>query len=583
MSEDAGLFRKVLVANRGEIALRVMRALRELGIPSVAVYGEGELEAPHVRYADEAYHIPSEAALPYLDIPALLAVAREAGADAIHPGYGFLAENPAFAAAVAEAGMTFIGPSPAAIAAMGDKVAARRVAQQAGVPLVPGTAEPVDLAGASAFAEEVGYPVAIKAAAGGGGRGFRVAWAPEELEGAYTGASGEAERYFGDARVYAERYLDHPRHVEIQVFADRHGHAVSLGERDCSVQRRHQKLIEESPSPAIDDEIRRGMGKTAVALARAVGYEGAGTVEFLFQDGEFYFLEMNTRIQVEHPVTELVTGMDLVAEQIRVAAGLPLSFGAVHLQGHAIEVRINAEDAARNFAPVPGTVTAYQPPAGLGVRVDGAAEPGYQILPQYDSLIAKLIVWGRDRAEALARLSRALQDFEVAGVPTTIPFHRAVIASPAFASGDYDTRLLDKHPALLELAPGAEAAAAPASNGRVPEEFLVEVGGKRFEVRLYASTEPVAARRAPRIELGQRSHGPAAQGAVTSPIQGTVLRVAVEAGQMVAAGDLICVVEAMKMENEIRSTVAGEVVRVDVQTGQTVQIGAPLVEIEPAG
>ena len=438
------MFKKILIANRGEIAVRVMRACRELGIPSVAVYGEGELDAPHVRYADEAYRIPSAAALPYLDIPALIAVAREAGADAVHPGYGFLAENATFAQAVAEAGMTFIGPSPAAIAAMGDKVAARRVARQAGVPLVPGTSEPVDQAGARAFAEEVGYPVAIKAAAGGGGRGFRVAWSSEELEAAYTGASGEADRYFGDARVYVERYLDHPRHVEIQIFADRAGHAVSLGERDCSVQRRHQKLIEESPSPAIDEETRRSMGTTAVTLARAVGYEGAGTVEFLFQDGQFYFLEMNTRIQVEHTVTEMVTGLDLVREQIKLADGERLSptfTGRFRPRGHAIECRINAEDPVK-FTPSPGRITALNLPGGFGVRVDTHIYEGYVVPPNYDSLLAKLIVHAEDRESAIKRMRRALDEFVVEGVKTNLPFHRKLIDHPEFVAGRIDTHFI---------------------------------------------------------------------------------------------------------------------------------------------
>ncbi len=357
LTGDARPFTKVLVANRGEIALRIMRACRDLSVSSVAVYGEGELNAPHVEYADEAFRIPSDRPLPYLDIPALIQVARESGAEAVHPGYGFLAENPKFAEATQQAGLVFIGPSPRSIAAMGDKVAARRIALEAGAPLVPGSPEPVDEAEATAFGEKHGYPIAIKAAAGGGGRGFRVAWSAEQIDEAFRGAAGEAERYFSDGRVYVERYLDHPRHIEIQVFADAHGNCVAIGERDCSIQRRHQKLIEESPSPAIDQPTREKMEETAVRLAREVDYLGAGTVEFLYQDGEFFFLEMNTRIQVEHPVTEMISGLDLVAEQIRVAAGLPLSFGdKIDFRGHAIECRINAEDPAHGFAPAPGTV-----------------------------------------------------------------------------------------------------------------------------------------------------------------------------------------------------------------------------------
>ncbi|HVX30462.1 MAG TPA: acetyl-CoA carboxylase biotin carboxylase subunit [Nitrolancea sp.] len=577
------LFEKVLVANRGEIALRVMRACHELGIATVAVYGEGEVNAPHVRYASEAYRIPSEQTLPYLDIPALITVAQQSGANAIHPGYGFLAENAAFAQACLDAGITFIGPSPEAISQMGDKVAARKVAREAGAPLVPGSPEPVDAAGARAFGEKHGYPIALKAAAGGGGRGFRVAWSAGEVDDAFQGASGEAKRYFADDRVYVERYLDHPRHIEIQVFADQHGHYAAVGERDCSIQRRHQKLIEESPSPAIDAETRVRMQTTAVELAEAVDYVGAGTVEFLFQDGAYYFLEMNTRIQVEHPVTELISGIDLVSEQIRVAAGAELSFADVSLRGHAIECRINAEDATRAFAPAPGTIAGYQMPAGLGIRVESAAEPGYAILPQYDSLIAKLIVWGRDRDEALRRLRRALRDFTVTGVPTTIPFHLAVANHPAFASGDYDTRFLDRYPELLapQGSPDLDGRIADSGETRV-ETFVVEVAGKRFDVRVHGGApESTPVRRAPRLNVGERGvitrNG---QGNVISPIQGTVLRVAVEVGASVQAGDLICVVEAMKMENEITAPRDGVVRRVGVAAGETVQTGALIAEIE---
>ncbi|MDI3339189.1 MAG: acetyl-CoA carboxylase biotin carboxylase subunit [Sphaerobacter sp.] len=582
MNGRGPLFRKILVANRGEIALRVLRACRELGIAGVAVYGDDERDAPHVRYADEAYRLPSTQPLPYLDSEALIAVARAAGADAIHPGYGFLAENPAFARACADAGIVFIGPPPEAIAAMGDKVAARQVALDAGVPVVPGSDGAVDAAGAAAFAAAHGYPIAIKAAAGGGGRGFRVVWGPEELAEAHRAAAGEAQRYFGDPTVYVERYLDHPRHIEIQIFADAHGTVVSLGERDCSIQRRHQKLIEESPSPALDPATRRRMGETAIALARAVGYRGAGTVEFLYQDGAFFFLEMNTRIQVEHPVTELVTGIDLVKEQIRVAAGCPLSFGAdVPLVGHAIECRINAEDPARGFAPTPGQITAYRAPAGFGVRVDSAAEPGSVISPQYDSLIAKLIVWGRDRAEALARLRRALGELTVEGVATTIPFYRAVLDLPAFQRGEVDTRFLERHPELLQgLTPAPPAAAPAADPPAAPESYVVEVGGKRFDVRLFPVGGATPARRrpsGPRPRAGAAA--PAGREELTSPIQGIVLSVAVAPGDRVRQGDLICVIEAMKMENEITAPHDGVVRALDVQPGQTVQIGARLAVI----
>jgi acetyl-CoA/propionyl-CoA carboxylase biotin carboxyl carrier protein len=415
-------------------------------------------------------------------------------------------------------------------------------------------------------------------------------WDAGEVAEAHRAASGEAERYFGDPTVYVERYLDHPRHVEVQVFADAHGNVVALGERDCSIQRRHQKLIEESPSPAIDAATRRRMGETAVALARAVGYRGAGTVEFLYQDGEFFFIEMNTRIQVEHPVTELVTGIDLVKEQIRVAAGCPLSFDSnVPLLGHAIEVRINAEDPARGFTPTPGQITTYRAPAGFGVRVDSAAEPGFTILPQYDSLIAKLIVWGRDRDEALTRLGRALDEFAVEGVATTIPFHRAVLAVPSFREGTFDTRFLERHPEVLEgLAAAAGTAAsnpAPADPPAEPEVYVVEVAGKRFDVRLFPAGDARPARRSrPRVSSSRSgSTAPAGREDLTSPIQGTVLSVAVAEGDRVRQGDLVCVIEAMKMENEITAPHDGVVRAVDVAPGQTVQIGARLARIEADG
>ncbi len=585
MAGESTPFTKVLVANRGEIALRVMRACRELGVSTVAVYGEGELEAPHVRYADEAFRIPSDRPLPYLDIPALIEVARQSGSEAVHPGYGFLAENPEFASACAAAGLVFIGPSPSSIAAMGDKVAARRVALTAGAPLVPGSDGPVDVTGAQAFGEQYGYPIAIKAAAGGGGRGFRVAWSADQVEDAHRGASGEAERYFSDGRVYVERYLDHPRHIEIQVFADRHGNCVGIGERDCSIQRRHQKLIEESPSPAIDEPTRQRMQQTAVDLAREVDYVGAGTVEFLFQDGDFYFLEMNTRIQVEHPVTEMISGLDLVAEQIRVAAGEPLSFGPkIDFRGHAIECRINAEDPTRGFAPAPGTVINYEPPVGFGIRVESAAESGYTILAQYDSLVAKLISWGRDRDEALRRQRRALRDFGVSGVPTTIPFHLGVITSPEFAAGEYDTRYLEHHPELFEVSGAGSVAngVEPSTPNLAAQRFVVEVSGKRFDVVLHSEAKEND-RRAPRIARArggmQSSNG---RGRVISPIQGTVLRVAASDGDTVKAGDLICVIEAMKMENEISAPHDGVLSQVSVSEGDTVQTGALLAVVEPA-
>ncbi len=576
--------RKVLVANRGEIALRVMRACREEGLASVAVVSQGEGSPRHARYADEAVTLVSDNPLPYLDINAILRAATEAGADAIHPGYGFLAENAGFARACAEAGVVFIGPPAGAIATMGDKVRAREAALAAGVPVVPGTDGEIDVAGARAFGNAHGYPIAIKAAAGGGGRGFRVAWSAEEVEDAWRGASGEARRYFGNPAVYAERYFDHPRHIEIQVMADTHGTVVGLGERDCSIQRRHQKLVEESPSPAIDSTLRAEMNHTAEQLARAVGYVSAGTMEFLVQDGRYYFLEMNTRIQVEHPVTEQVTGIDLVREQLRVAAGKPLSFAAApEPWGHAIECRINAEDPANDFKPTPGPLRAFQRPEGFGIRVDTGFDQGGAIDPRFDSLIAKLIVWGRDRDEALSRLDRALEDFHVEGVATTIPLFRALIRMPRFARGDYDTRTLEQSGLAARIAPFSPPPAEPDEDGVV----MVEVDGRAYRVRLPDGLAVASGTRAARRPV--RSGRPSATqvaaptgNALRSPLQGTVLSVAVEPGAAVALGQLICVVEAMKMENEITAHQAGTVIELPVAPGATVQPGATIAVIEPA-
>lgn len=573
--------RKVLVANRGEIAIRVMRACREEGIASVAVVSAGEGDPLHTRYADEVVTLESEHPLPYLDVQAVLRAATETGADAIHPGYGFLAENAGFVSACTQAGIVFVGPSAAAIATMGDKVQARDAALAAGVPVVPGTGGAVDLEGARLFGEQQGFPIAIKAAAGGGGRGFRVAWSADEVADAFNGASGEAQRYFNNPVVYAEKYFDHPRHIEIQVMADQHGNVVALGERDCSIQRRHQKLVEESPSPAIDAEMRAAMNATAESLARSVDYVNAGTLEFLVQDGQFYFLEMNTRIQVEHPVTEQVTGIDLVREQLRVAAGQPLSFSELPTPwGHAIECRINAEDPASDFKPTPGPLLRYAPPAGFGVRVDSGFVAGGAIDPRFDSLIAKLIIWGRDRREALSRLDRALADFEVEGVASTIPLFRALVRHPEFAAGDYDTRFLERTQ-LATLIPPFTPPASPE-----PEDGIVtiEVDGRPYRVKLPEGIGAVnrPARNAPRREARRPTTGVAPTGnALTSPIQGTVLSVAVAEGDTVEAGQLICVVEAMKMENEMVAHQAGTVAELHVQPGQTVQTGGALALIVP--
>lgn len=448
------MFRKVLIANRGEIAVRIIRACRELGIQTVAVFSEADKEALHVRLADEAYCIgPAMAKDSYLNFTNLMSVATLTGADAIHPGYGFLAENADFAEICAACGITFIGPKPDAITKMGAKAMAKETMKAAGVPVLPGTDGVIqDLQEALDVAEEIGYPVIIKATAGGGGRGMRIARDAEELKKGVQTARMEAETAFGNPGVYIEKYLESPRHIEIQIMADQHGNVVYLGERDCSIQRRHQKLIEEAPSPAMTPELRKAMGEAAVKAAQAVEYVGAGTVEFLYQDGHFYFMEMNTRIQVEHPVTEWITGLDLVKEQILVAQGEPLSFSQeeVALEGWAIECRINAEDPGQNFRPSPGVIREYLPPGGIGVRIDSAVFPGYRIPPYYDSMIAKVITWGKTREEAIARMRRALEEFVIEGVETTIPFHLQVLNHPKFLEGDISTKFLELYPITVK-------------------------------------------------------------------------------------------------------------------------------------
>lgn len=584
---------RVLVANRGEIALRVMRACRELGISTVAVYGAGEESACHVLYAEDAYRLPESAGIAYLDVDAIVAIALRAGADAVHPGYGFLAENASFAEAVVGAGLIFIGPRAETIGAMGDKVEARRIAIGADVQPVPGTADPVAaVEDAIAWAAEHGYPVAVKAAGGGGGRGFRVARSAAEMPSAFEGSRGEAERYFANPTVYLERYLEHPRHIEVQVFGDMHGSVVAFPERDCSVQRRHQKLIEESPSPAVTPEIRRALQLATERLAQSVDYVGAGTVEFLLDaDGSFYFLEMNTRIQVEHTVTEMVTGIDLVAEQIRVAMGQQLSFGKdVSPHGWAIECRLNAEDSARQFAPVPGTISSYREPAGFGIRVESGFAKGGTILPAYDSLVAKLIAWGRTRDEALRRLQRALTDFEIGGVPTTISFHQRVLAHPAFLAGQATTTFLGDYPELLAepAKSSCDAAEDAAPTTRTTTDLIVEVDGRRFSVLVNAPaatnperTPPRTSRHTKRAPTGA-AHSSSNGTELVSSVQGTVIRVAAHQGQTVAAGELVCVVEAMKMENEIVAHRSGEIAELSVTAGQSIAAGSSVAKIVDA-
>ena len=581
------MFGKILIANRGEISVRVARACREMGLRSVAVYSDIDRGALHTIVADEAYHIgPTPASESYLNIEKLVDVARRSGAEAVHPGYGFLAESAAFARAVTEAGLVWIGPHPEAIVAMGSKVESRRIMTRAGVPITPGTEKPVNSPDAVLeVAAEHGFPVAVKASAGGGGKGFAVAHDKTQAEAAYSRASREGEAYFGDGSVYLERYLPAPRHVEIQVFRDKHGNGVHLGERDCSIQRRHQKLVEECPSPALAPETREAMGQAAVAAADAVGYDSAGTVEFLLQRGEagdeFFFLEMNTRVQVEHPVTEEVTGVDIVQTGIRIAAGEPLSFSQsdVSWRGHAIEVRVNAEDPANNFVPSPGGVVVYEEPGGPGVRVDSSLKGPGAVPESYDPLFAKLIVRGPDRKAALARLRRALAEFRVEGIATTLPFFRAILDDEAFVSGDYTTGFVaDRMEGLaIEAAP---TAGHEASDERAAREVGVEVDGRLFRVRVFGGEDVGAGRGAPRRSGRTTRRTTTAEGAIAAPMQGTIVKMLVGEGQDVAADEAVCLLEAMKMESEVRAQRAGRVLKVLVEAGQTVRPGEPLVVLE---
>src|SRR5690242_14723464 len=555
------VFSKVLVANRGEIAVRVFRTLRELGIGTVAVYSEVDRGSLHARVADEAYLVgPGPAAQSYLDQERLLEVARRAGAEAVHPGYGFLAENASFARAVGVAGLTWIGPPAEAIDVMGSKTAARERMASAGVPVVPGTTDPVASADeVLQLGEELGWPLAIKAAAGGGGKGLKVVEGADEAERAFESARREGQAYFSDPTVYVERYLEDPRHVEVQVLADGHGNVIHLGERDCTIQRRHQKLVEETPSPAVDEELRERIGGIAVEAARAVGYRSAGTIEgLLSQEGEYFFLEMNTRIQVEHTVTEMATGLDLIREQVLIAAGEPLSLRQedVRLTGHAIECRINAEDPAKGFLPSPGRITAYREPAGPGVRVDSGVAAGSEIPELYDPLVAKLIVHGVDREHARRRMLRALGEFEIGGITTLLGFHRALLEHPCFVAGETCHGVVES----AELAQEAEqlshktTTVVATSDGKLRERVTtVELDGRRFEVTALVPEPPYAElvrRRRERSTGG--AHG-AGRDAVVTPMQGTVLAVNVQEGDEVHAGEVICLVEAMKMENEITS------------------------------
>jgi acetyl-CoA/propionyl-CoA carboxylase biotin carboxyl carrier protein len=595
------MFEKVLVANRGEIAIRVMRTLREMGIVSVGVYSEADRDAPHVDEADEAHLLgPPVPAESYLNIGRLLETANEAGAEAIHPGYGFLAENAEFATACEEAELTFIGPPASAIEAMGSKTRARELMAEAGVPIVPGTTSPVEsIADAKRAAKEIGYPVACKAAGGGGGKGFRVAGSEDELEDAFEGASREGEKFFSDPTVYLERYLDDPRHVEVQVLADSHGNVVHLGERDCSIQRRHQKLIEESPAPHVDDGMRERIGRIATDAAAAVDYRSAGTVEGLQTGEDYFFLEMNTRVQVEHCVTEMVTGIDIVREQLLIAAGEELSVSQedVELRGHAIECRINAEAAHKNFAPAPGRISSYREPGGPGVRIDSGVAAGSEVTPLYDPLIAKLITWDTDRERATARMLRALGEYEIGGLVTLIPFHRAILATEQWRDAETCRDLLGDRKWLKSLEPSTDTApsARPGAPGpdqdseKVEERiYKVEVDGRLHSVRVIGATggnanlgAAAGLQRPPRRE--RAAGGGAGAGAtetLLSPIQGTVLKVAVKNGDQVEDGALICVVEAMKMENEITAHRPGKVSELGVTEGGSVAAGDVIAKIE---
>jgi acetyl-CoA/propionyl-CoA carboxylase biotin carboxyl carrier protein len=596
------MFSKVLIANRGEIAVRIIRACEELGIATVAVYSEIDRDAIHVQRADEAYLLgPAPASESYLVIDKILDVCRQSGAEAVHPGYGFLAENAAFARALEEAGIVFIGPPSSAIDAMGSKTKARELMQAAGVPIVPGTTEPVETIedARSIIADTIGYPVAVKAAGGGGGKGFRVALTEDELQGAFEGAAREGQNFFGDPTVYLERYLPDPRHVEVQVLADGHGNVIHLGERDCSLQRRHQKLIEESPAPAVEASpgLREKIGKIATDAAAAVSYTGAGTIEGLLQDGEYFFLEMNTRVQVEHCVTEMVTGIDIVKEGIRVAAGAELSIAQedVVLRGHAIECRINAEDASRNFAPAPGAIGDYREPTGPGVRVDSGVGPGSEISPTYDPMVAKLIVWDADREQATRRMLRALGEYEITELKTLIPFHQAILATEQWANAETCRDLIEDRDWLKTLAfEAAPKAADDDGEEKLEQTYTVEVSGKRFDVKVIGPPPvagvvaaagnggaPAAGRRPPR-RAERSSGGGGGSDTLSSPLQGTVLRVAVEQGAAVEEGALIAVIEAMKMENEITAHKAGTVSELPISVGASVSAGDALAVITAA-
>jgi len=589
-----GVFQKVLIANRGEIAVRVIRACRELGVATVAVYSDLDRRSLHVRLADEAFALGGESAGDsYLNTGAILAAIDRSGADAVHPGYGFFSENADFARAITAQGVTFVGPPAEAIELMGDKVSARTTVSRAGVAVVPGSDGAIDRADQIvAFGEQHGWPVAVKAAFGGGGRGMRVIPDAASAPAALDAARREGQAYFGRPDVYLERYLPWPRHVEMQVFADTAGNAVWLGERDCSCQRRHQKLIEETPSPGLSEAGRREMGAAAVEVARACGYVNAGTVEFLYQDGDFYFLEMNTRLQVEHTLTELVCGMDLVAEQLRVAAGEPLSLtqDEVSPRGHAIECRINAEDpAGGRFLPSPGTLTRFSRPGGFGVRIDAGYGEGDTISQHYDNLIAKVLAWGQSREEARRRILRVLREMTIEGVVTNVPAHLRILEHPDFIDAVHSTRWVEERLDFSDMqSPGAARGADhPAGEPPVPRMVDVEVEGRRYQVRVWApgtgevaAPAPVVGAERPRRRPAPGAVGAAGGGRVTAPMQGTIVEVTVAVGEQIEVGQAVCVLEAMKMENQVDAERGGTVTEVRVAAGDNVSAGDVLAVIE---
>ncbi|MEO8422978.1 MAG: biotin carboxylase N-terminal domain-containing protein [Actinomycetota bacterium] len=570
---------KVLIANRGEIAVRIIRTCRDLGLPTVAVYSDADRDALHVEMADQSFRIgPPLASESYLSIGAILEAARKARATFIHPGYGFLAERAHFAKAVEETGFTFVGPSADAIEMMGDKAAARQVADRAGVPIVPGTPEPVDIRHAKKQAERVGFPLLVKAAFGGGGKGMHVVRDADHLDEALRRAAREAQSYFGRPEVFLERYVDRAHHVEAQVIADTRGNVFFLGERDCSVQRRHQKLIEETPSPVMDEQMRTRFAEAAISLTEASGYVNAGTIECIVdEDGSFYFLEMNTRLQVEHTVTEMVTGYDMVALQLQVAMGEKLDLVNAP-NGAAIQCRINAEDPGRNFLPGPGRITRYEEPGGPFVRVDSGVTVGREVPGDYDSMFAKLIVSGEDRERARRRMLRALSEFKVEGVPTTIPIHEWVLGSKEFRSATHTTTWLERalagvdFPSQVDMQP-VTSRQSPAR----PADILVEVDGQRVPVRIFDERRTTAPR-AP--SASAEHHGEHVHGEIRAPMQGTILKVLVEKGQEIRAGEVVCILEAMKMENHIASTRDGEVTELPIRVGQVVETGQILTVID---